>query len=183
MEPLFDHTRDTFVPSDVRKDIHLSIRSLRDRETQDVQLMAWILLGSVLAVLLIACANVASLMMARGEARERELAVRSALGASRARLIRQTLTEATLLSLAGAAAGMALAEGLLRVFLGPRSHRDSVSSRGPAWILVSRSSRCCCRWFVERCSVCCLPCKRHAWLPWQRAPRNPANVLCCGEAW
>ncbi len=117
MEPLFAHTRDTIIPPGVRKDVHLSIRSLRDRETQDVQLTAWILLGSVLAVLLIGCANVASLMMARGEARERELAVRSALGASQARLIRQTLTEATLLSLAGAAVGLALAAGLLRVFL------------------------------------------------------------------
>ena len=117
MEPLFAHTRDTIVPPGFRKDIHLGIRSLRDRETQDVQLTAWILLGSVLAVLLIACANVASLMMARGEARERELAVRSALGASRARLIRQALTESTLLSLAGAAVGFALAEGLLRIFL------------------------------------------------------------------
>jgi putative ABC transport system permease protein len=117
MEPLFDHTRDTFVPAEMRKDFHLSIRSLRYRETQDAQSMAWILLGSVLAVLLIACANVASLMMVRGEGRERELAVRSALGASRGRLIRQTLTEAALLSLAGAAAGMALAEGLLRVFV------------------------------------------------------------------
>ena len=68
MEPLFEHTRDTFIPADVRKDIHLSIRSLRDRETEDIQLAAWILLGSVLAVLLIACANVASLMMVRGEA-------------------------------------------------------------------------------------------------------------------
>jgi ABC-type antimicrobial peptide transport system permease subunit len=105
------------IPAPIRKDFHLSVRSLRDRETQDVQLTAWILLGSVLAVLLIACANVASLMMARGEARERELAVRSALGASRGRLIRQTLTEAALLSIAGAVAGMALAEGLLRVFL------------------------------------------------------------------
>jgi predicted permease len=118
MEPLFTHTRDTFMPPLVRKDVRLGIRSLRDRETEDVQLAAWILLGSVFAVLLIACANVASLMMARGEARERELAVRSALGASRTRLIRQTLTEATLLSLAGSAAGIALAEGLLRVFVG-----------------------------------------------------------------
>ena len=117
MEPLFEHTRDTIIPPDVRKDIHLSIRSLRDRETQDIQSAAWILLGSVLAVLLIACANVASLMMARGAARERELAVRSALGASRSRLIRQTLTEAVLLSLAGTAVGMALAEGLLRIFV------------------------------------------------------------------
>jgi len=117
MEPLFAHTLDTVVPPVLRKDMHLGIRSLRDRETQDMQLIAWILLGSVLAVLLIACANVASLMMVRGEARERELAVRSALGASRARLIRQALTEATLLSLAGAAVGLALAAGLLRVFL------------------------------------------------------------------
>jgi putative ABC transport system permease protein len=117
MEPLFDHTRDIVIPADVRKDVHLSIRSLRDRETQDVQLTAWILLGSVLAVLLIACANVASLMMARGEARERELAVRTALGATRNRLVRQTLTEATLLSLAGACAGLILAEGLLRAFV------------------------------------------------------------------
>jgi predicted permease len=117
MEPLFAHTLDTVVPPVLRKDMHLGIRSLRDRETQDMQLTAWILLGSVLAVLLIACANVASLMMARSEARERELAVRSALGASRARLIRQTLTEATLLSLAGAVVGLALAAGLLRVFL------------------------------------------------------------------
>src|SRR5579863_894088 len=117
MEPLFEHTRDTLIPPDVRKDIHLSIRSLRDRETQDVQSAAWILLGSVFAVLLIACANVASLMMARGAARERELAVRSALGASRGRLSRQTLTEAVLLSIAGAASGLAVAEGLLRVFV------------------------------------------------------------------
>ncbi len=117
MEPLFDRTRDTLIPAPYRKEIHLSIRSLRDRETQDVQVTAWVLLGSVFAVLLIACANVASLMIARGEARERELAVRSVLGASRGRLIRQTLTEAALLSLAGAAAGLALAEGLLRVFV------------------------------------------------------------------
>jgi predicted permease len=117
MEPLFIHTRDTVIPAQIRKDFHLSIRSLRDRETKDVQLTAWILLGSVLSVLSIACANVASLMMARGEARERELAVRSALGASRGRLMRQTLTEAVLLSLTGAVAGIALAEGLLRVFL------------------------------------------------------------------
>src|ERR1035438_2371832 len=82
MEPLFLHTQ-AFIPLEIRKDFHLGIRSLRDRETEDVRWTAWILLGSVLAVLLIACANVASMMMARGEARERELAVRSALGASR----------------------------------------------------------------------------------------------------
>ncbi|MGB7548369.1 MAG: ABC transporter permease [Terracidiphilus sp.] len=117
MEPLFLHTRNTLIPPQIRKDFHLSIRSLRDRETKDVQLPAWILLGCVLAVMLIACANVASLMVARGQARERELAVRLALGASRGRLIWQTLTEAALLSFAGAAAGMMLAESLLRIFV------------------------------------------------------------------
>jgi putative ABC transport system permease protein len=115
--PLFLHTQRTFLPPDIGKDFHLSIRTLRDRETQDVQEVAWILLGSVLAVLLIACANLASLMMARGAARGRELAVRSALGASRSRLMRQTLTEAWLLSLAGAAIGSVFAEALLRIFL------------------------------------------------------------------
>ena len=117
MEPLFLHTRQIFLPPPLRNDFHMSIRSLRDRETQGVQLAAWVLLCAVLVVLLIACANVAGLMMARSAAREREMAVRSALGASRGRLIRQSLTEAFLLSVAGAAAGLALAEGLLRVFI------------------------------------------------------------------
>jgi predicted permease len=117
LDTLFVQTRDTLIPPPIRKDFHLSIRSLRERETGDVRLTAWILLAAVFAVLLIACANVAGLMMARGEARERELAMRSALGASRGRLIRQTITEAVLLALAGAAGGLMLAEGLLRIFL------------------------------------------------------------------
>ena len=105
------------VPADIRYDFHLKLRSLRDLQMQDVRTAAWVLLGAVLAVLFIACANVASLLMARGAARQRELAVRSALGASRGRLLRQALTEALLLSIAGALAGCALAEGLLRLFV------------------------------------------------------------------
>ncbi len=116
LQPLFQQALKR-VPSDFRYDFHLRVRSLRDRQMQEVSQTAWVLLGAVLAVLLIACANVASLLMARGAIRQRELAVRSALGASRARLARQAFTESLLLSLAGAITGCALAEGLLRLFI------------------------------------------------------------------
>ena len=118
--PLFNDIQ-RIIPSQLRRsfqtDFHLRIRSLRERQMQDASLIAWVLLGSVLAVLLIVCANVASLLMARGAARGRELAVRAALGASRFRLARQALVEAFLLSTAAPVAGCILAEVLLRIFI------------------------------------------------------------------
>lgn len=116
MQPLFQSDMSWFPPG-ATKFVRLSIRSLRDRETQDVQPVAWVLLGFVLAVLLIACANVSSLMMARGSARRREIAVRAAIGASRGRLIRQALTESILLSTAGGLAGLLFAATLLALFI------------------------------------------------------------------
>ena len=116
MQSLFNDDVKWFPPS-AKSETRLSIRTLRDRETQDARPVAWVLFGFVLAVLLIACANVAGLMMARGAGRQRELAVRSAIGASRGRLIRQALTEALVLSFAGGSVGLAIAQALMMVFV------------------------------------------------------------------
>jgi predicted permease len=82
---------------------------LQEELTRGFRRMLLVLLGTAGFVLLIVCASVANLMLARTVKRERELAVRTALGASRARLLRQLLTESTLLALAGGLVGLAIA--------------------------------------------------------------------------
>lgn len=116
LQPFFEEAL-RGAPPEFRKEIHLSVRLLRDRQVQDTRLASWLLLGSVFAFLLVACTNVANLLLARVTGRQRELAVRAALGAGRGRLVRQVLTESLLLGFLGGALGCALAQMLLRLFV------------------------------------------------------------------
>ncbi len=92
--------------------------SVQEYMTGSVRQPLFIILGAVALVLLIACANVANLMLVRATAREAEMAVRTALGAGRGRLIRQLITESVLLSVCGAVAGLAVAKLGMHALLG-----------------------------------------------------------------
>ncbi|MPY89142.1 MAG: FtsX-like permease family protein [Luteitalea sp.] len=95
----------------------VAVIPLQERLTGDVRVTVWVLMGAVLSVLLIACANIANLLLARSAARTRELALRAALGADRGRVVRQLLSESVVLGGLAALAGLILAYVLVRALV------------------------------------------------------------------
>jgi predicted permease len=111
------------------------MQPLQDAIVGDARRSIWVLQVAVGFVLLIACANLANLLLSRAETRRREFALRAALGAGRSRLVRQTITEGVLLSVAGGALGLALAGASVRALI--RAYVTSVPRLSEVTIDVS----------------------------------------------
>ncbi|HET9178881.1 MAG TPA: ABC transporter permease [Terriglobia bacterium] len=114
LQPFLDQFIQSAPPM-FRKEIRLGIIPVREDQIGSVRSALWVLFGATLALLLLATANVTNLLLARAEVRQRELAVRSALGAGRWRVAQLGLIESTLLGLGGGIAGLGLGFLLLRV--------------------------------------------------------------------
>ena len=116
LQPAADTFRQRF-PGALGPEASFSVRSFPDLVVGNVRSSLWILMAAVTFVLLIACANVANLLVVRATARKRELALRAALGAGRPRIVRLLLTEGLVLSALGGALGLAIGTLGIRVLL------------------------------------------------------------------
>jgi predicted permease len=121
--------------------IHGAIRPMKQEVIGNVDSVLWVVMGTIGVVMLIACTNVANLLLVRAEGRQQEFAIRAALGAGRARIAREVLSECALLALIGGAAGIGIAEAGLRLLADigpanlPRLHEISLDARSIAFTL------------------------------------------------
>jgi putative ABC transport system permease protein len=116
LQPIIDDLKKR-EPARFSDDLRVGLLSFKETFPSSIRENLWILFGAVGLLLLIACANVSNLLLSKASERQKEMAVRAALGASRSRLIRQLLTESLLIAVAGGALGIALAFGCLRAIL------------------------------------------------------------------
>ena len=122
--------------------IHPTIRPLKQQVVGNVGDVLWIVMGTIALVMIIACANVTNLLLVRAEARQRELALRSALGAGLGRIVRSMLVESVILGLAGGALGVLVAYAGLRLLVTigpanlPRLNEISVDARTLGFTLL-----------------------------------------------
>ena len=116
LEPIFESWKRA-MPLVFRKQMRLGLLTVRKDQTGSIRQALWVLFGAALALLLLAAANVANLLLAQSASREREFAVRAALGAGHWNLMRLQLTESILLGLGGGVIGAGMAFGLLHVFV------------------------------------------------------------------
>jgi putative ABC transport system permease protein len=123
-------------------DISVSVKPLKETTVGGVRGSLWILFGSVTLLLLIACTNIASLLLSRGTHRRHEIAVRFSLGASRGSIVIQLLTEVLVLAVAGAIAGLLVAAGASSVFRGLAKTLPRVEEIRLDWRIVLYSLTC-----------------------------------------
>ena len=128
-------------PSQFPEQFRVGLLSFKETFPSGIREALWILFGAVGLLLLIACANVSNLQLSRASSRQREMALRAALGASRSRLLRFLLTESMLLALAGGLLGVALAFGGLKGILAivppgtiPDESEIVINVPGMAWL-------------------------------------------------
>jgi len=118
-----------------------AIRPMKQEVIGNVSSVLWVVMGTIGVVMLIACSNVANLLLVRAEGRQQELAIRAALGAARTRIAREVLSECVLLALIGGVAGVGNAEAGLRLLAAigpanlPRLHEISLDARSIAFTL------------------------------------------------